>query len=75
MVDGLHAAVEAQLLAGDAAGENLTGLANTSGIQTQALVTNPIPTARTAITEVEVLGYSPYYFVLNPMDWQRVEMT
>lgn len=30
MVDGLHAAVEAQLLAGDGVGENLRGLANTS---------------------------------------------
>jgi len=73
MVDGLHQAVEAQVLDGDGLGENLTGLANTSGIQTQALVTNPILTARAAITKVEVLGYSPYYCVINPQDWETVE--
>lgn len=75
MVDGLHEAVEAQLLGGDGTGENLTGLAMTSGIQTQALVTNPILTARTAITKVEVLGYTPSWFVINPLDWQAIETT
>ena len=75
MVDGLHHAVEAQIISGSGAGENLRGIANTPGIQTQALVTNPILTARSAITKVEVLGFTPYYFVLNPLDWQAVETT
>lgn len=75
MVDGLHDAVEGQLIHGDGTGENLRGIANTPGIQTQALVTNPILTARAAITKVEVLGYTPYYFVLNPLDWEAVETT
>jgi HK97 family phage major capsid protein len=76
MVDGLHQAVEAQLLAGDGTGENLTGLAHTSGIQTQSLVaTSPILTGRAAITKVEVLGYTPAWFVLNPLDWEAVETT
>lgn len=36
-------------------------------------MTNPILTARAAITKVEVLGFTPYYFVMNPLDWERIE--
>jgi HK97 family phage major capsid protein len=75
MVEGLHPAVEGQLLNGDGTGENLRGIANTSGIQTQPLVSDAILTARSAITKVEVLGFTPYYFVMNPLDWQAVETT
>lgn len=75
MVSGLHQAVETQLLNGDGLGQNLTGLANTSGIQTQAFTTSPVLTARAAVTKVEVLGFEPYYYVLNPTDWEKVETT
>jgi HK97 family phage major capsid protein len=73
MVTGLHQAVEDQLVNGDGTDENLTGLAHTSGIQTQAYVTSPVLTARAAITKVEVLSFAPYYFVLNPIDWESIE--
>jgi HK97 family phage major capsid protein len=73
MVSGIHDAVKAQLVSGDGTGESLTGLANTNGIQTQAFATSPVLTARAAITKVEVLGFQPYYFVLHPTDWEKVE--
>lgn len=73
MVSGIHHAVEAELVSGDGTGENLTGLAHTSGIQTQAFTTSQVLTARAAITKVEVLGFRPYYYVLNPLDWEKVE--
>jgi len=73
MVAGLHTAVETQVVSGNGVGENLTGLANTSGIQTQALTANAIRTARAAITKVEVLGLEAYYYALNPQDWETVE--
>lgn len=73
MVAGLHQAVETQIVSGDGLGENLTGLANTSGIQTQAYSTSPVLTARAAVTKVEVLGFAPAWYVLNPLDWERVE--
>jgi HK97 family phage major capsid protein len=73
MIAGLHQAVETQLVSGDGTGENLRGLANTSGIQTQAYATSPVLTARAAVTKVEVLGFEPYYFVLHPTDWERIE--
>lgn len=75
MVNGLHQTLEAQVVSGTGVGENLTGLANTSGIQTQAWTTNAILTARAAVTKVEVLGFQPYFFVLNPTDWEAVETT
>jgi hypothetical protein len=61
MVAGLREAVETQIVSGDGLGENLTGLANTSGIQTQAYATSPVLTARGAVTKVETLGFQPYY--------------
>jgi HK97 family phage major capsid protein len=73
MLAGLHDAVETQLVSGTGIGENLTGLAATSGIQTQGYTTSPIITARSAITAVETVGHSPYYFVLNPVDWAIIE--
>lgn len=73
MVNGLHRAVENQIINGDGLGENLTGLAATSGIQTQAFTTSPILTARAAVTKVEVLGFQPAYYALNPLDWEAVE--
>lgn len=73
MLQGLHDAVELQLVSGTGVGENLRGLSATPGIQTQAYATSQILTARNAITNVETLGHSPYYFVVNPVDWQSIE--
>ncbi|GAB3783876.1 phage major capsid protein [Nocardioides ungokensis] len=75
MVNGLHQAVEIQVINGDGTGENLTGLAHTSGIQTLAFTTNAVRTARAAVTKVETLGFQGYYYVLNPTDWETVETT
>lgn len=73
MVDGLHRAAEAQLLSGTGIGENITGLAAVSGIQAQALAGDKILTARSPITKVEVLGFTPSFFVLAPAGWEAVE--
>lgn len=73
MVAGLYSALEAQILTGDGLGANLTGLANVSGIQTQAFATDRFLTTRKAITAVESLGYVPRMFVLNPADWEALE--
>lgn len=67
--------MENQIIAGDGVGENLTGLANTSGIQTQAYTTSPILTARAAVTKVEVLGFQPSVFAVNPTTWEAIETT
>jgi len=73
MVYGLRLAAEAQVLNGDGVGSNLTGIANTSGIQTQAFATDEFLTTRKAITAVDVLGHTPRMFVMNPTDWENIE--
>lgn len=73
MTYGLYTALEGQVLNGDGVGANLTGIANTSGIQTQAYDTSTFVTTRKAVTKVDVLGYSPRAFLMNPADWEDFE--
>ncbi len=70
---GLQIAVEDQVLNGDGTGENMSGLLNASGLQTQAYNTSQIRTVRSGITKVEVLGYTASGIVLNPLDWEAIE--
>lgn len=76
---GLEKREDAQLVAGNGAGANLTGILNTSGIQTldsAALVTNPMPTdfnqldlIRRAIKMSRVTGEaSPNFVFAHPDD-------
>ncbi|TLF52020.1 HK97 family phage prohead protease [Nocardia cyriacigeorgica] len=71
---GLRQALEAQVLNGDGLGDNLTGIANVTGIQTQAFATDLLTTTRAAITKVEVQGHTPGTFVLSPADWEKLEL-
>ena len=73
MLEGLHSAVEQQIVSGTGIGENLNGLVSTSGIQTVPYATSQILTARAAITAAETAGYTPYYFAVNPVDWAAIE--
>ncbi len=71
---GLRLAVVNQILNGDGEGENMTGLAATSGIQLQSLVGDGIQTTRTALNKVELLGLAGMAFILHPNDWTAIEM-
>ncbi|MBF6233432.1 phage major capsid protein [Nocardia farcinica] len=71
---GLRQALEAQVLNGDGLGENLTGFANVSGIQTQAFATDLLTTTRAAITKAETAGHEAGTFVLSPADWEKLEL-
>ena len=46
----------------------------TSGIQAQTFATSALATMRKAITKLEVVGLSAGAFVLNPVDWESVEL-
>ncbi|WP_427115598.1 phage major capsid protein [Pseudarthrobacter scleromae] len=68
-------ALEAQVLSGDGVGDNLTGLANTSGIQlfTSAVGdTDKLVEMRKALTRLETAGETPSVFILNPNDWEAI---
>lgn len=75
LTGAVQTALEAQVLSGDGVGDNLTGLANTSGIQvfTSAVGnTDKLVEMRKAVTKLETAGESPAVFILNPGDWEGI---
>lgn len=72
--EGLQLALEEQIIAGDGLEENLAGMLETEGIQSQAWDTDPLTTARKAITLLEVVPITPGAFVLHPSDWEAFEL-
>lgn len=75
MIAGLAEAVVEQFLNGDGIGENLNGVTNASGVQTQVYVTDKITTARYGLGALETLGMVGGFYVLNPTDWLAIETT
>lgn len=45
------------------------------GTQTQAYSTSPLATLRKSLTLLESAGYDHGYFVLDPTDWEEIELT
>lgn len=74
---GLAVALEDQILNGDGVGANLTGFNATSGIVAQAFNTDPIRTARSAISALMALGATNEggepFFVVGLADWEAIE--
>ena len=62
---GLGLAVEAKVIA---------DINATSGIQTQAFSTSPLQTIRKGLTKLEVAGLEPGAIVLNPVDFEGIEL-
>jgi HK97 family phage major capsid protein len=73
---GLEEELEDQMIAGDNIGENFEGLANVSGVQTQAADAGGLlHTLRKAKTKVRVGGRSvPNGYVLHPNDVERIDL-
>jgi len=82
---GLRLKEDDQILNGDGTGENLLGLLNTPNVQlyTQAndSAATPAPTEtkadalRRAATLAVLAYYQPSGYVLNPYDWEDIELT
>lgn len=80
---GLRLQEDAQILNGDGLGENLTGILNTSGIQTYNWsdgATLPVAdTKADAIRRAATLAFLAYYeptgVVVHPNDWEDIELT
>ncbi|MBZ3907330.1 phage major capsid protein [Streptomyces griseiscabiei] len=72
---GLELGLEAQIINGSGSGENMTGIANVSGSQTQAWDTDLLTTARKAKTKLEILSFlDGAAYVMHPNDWEAVEL-
>lgn len=72
---GLEEELEDQILTGSGAGENFTGVLNTTGTTTQAWDTNILTTTRKARTKVRVTGRArPTAYVMHPNDWQTIDL-
>jgi HK97 family phage major capsid protein len=72
---GLEEELEDQVLTGSGAGQNFTGILNTTGTTTQAWDTNVLTTTRKARTKVRVTGRArPTAYVMHPNDWQTIDL-
>lgn len=68
-------AEEAQILNGDGSGENFTGIANWSGIQSQAFSTDIFKTIRKAITLARTVGrVNPNAVVVSPATAETIDL-
>lgn len=68
---------EDQLLNGNGVGNNITGILQTSGIQTQANSADnlaAIHKAKTKIMKPTTGGYNPTALVINPTDWELLRL-
>jgi HK97 family phage major capsid protein len=80
---GLRLTEDNQILSGAGTGEDLTGILNTTGIQTyswSAGATTPVAdTKADAIRRAATLSYLAYYeptgIIVNPNDWEDIELT
>lgn len=73
---GLQLVVEAQVISGNGSGENLTGILNTSNVQTLAKGSlNEVDALFTARTMCRTGGkLAPTAIVMNPVDYQQVRL-
>jgi HK97 family phage major capsid protein len=73
---GLKQRLDSQLLVGNGTTPNLKGLFNISGIQTQALGSDPVPDALyKAMTLIQSVGFAdPSGVIMHPQNWQDVRL-
>lgn len=79
--DGCLLELENQVLNGDASTtgvlDDLTGIINTSGVQSQAWSTDVLTTTRKAVTKLEDQNLDPagFAFTMSPGAWEAIELT
>lgn len=73
---GLDYRLDGQILAGSGVAPNLRGLVNITGlgVYSPAAAENRLITIRKAITVAQLSEYQPDTCVLNPQDWQAIEL-
>jgi len=76
LLQGLDLVLESQIISGDGTGENMLGILNASGINTQAKGTDSgVDAIFKGMLQVQVTGLSnPTAVVLNPIDFGNVRL-
>ncbi|OBB89645.1 phage major capsid protein [Mycobacterium sp. 852002-30065_SCH5024008] len=74
MAQGVLAALEHQVVAGDGTGENMTGLLHQSGTTAVPYQGDPLTTIRHSITQLQNLGEEPTGIALNPHDAETIDL-
>lgn len=75
---GLDIAEDLELLNGDGTGQHLTGLRASSTAFAAPFAVDgetPIDTLRLALLQLELADYAGDGFILNPIEWARIELT
>ncbi|MBT2535883.1 phage major capsid protein [Arthrobacter sp. ISL-69] len=74
MEAGILDALQDQVVNGDGEDENLTGILATSGIISQAFVTDRLTSIRKGLTQLQATGVTPNALVLNPADLEALDL-
>lgn len=72
LTDGVLRKVDDIIVSGNGTTEP-AGILTTSGVLTQAFVTDALTSLRTALTTLQSAGENPSAIVMRPSDWQTVE--
>lgn len=72
---GVRDALINEILTGDGTGEHFTGLANLSGVLSQAFSVDAITSVRAGLTQQEALGNTPSAIVMNAASWAAIEVS
>lgn len=75
LLSGLDTVVDTQLLKGDGTGNNVKGVLASSRVFTRAVAGDKKPDVlRRALTDLRVKNYRADAFILNPFDWEDIEL-
>lgn len=72
---GIQVAVQTQMMQGDGTGENLLGLLNTPGVQSQSKASDTMVDAlHKAMTKVRLAFHEPAAAAIHPQDWEAIRL-
>lgn len=75
MIEGLDEVVDAQLIRGDGTGNNVDGLLKNAKTFTRHQAGDTkLDVLRRSLTDLRAFNFRPDAFVLNPFDWEDIEL-
>lgn len=76
LVEGVLERIDTQIAAGNGTGENVRGILNTAGIQSQTIGSDSMTdAAHKAMTKVRLAYYEPDALAVHPLDWEAIRLS